>query len=94
MPPKPCASSAVIIFAYGLLLGALNQRSVRAAGIMATTLDLVWSLGSYGLLLAQALPVNVTGSWVVLIVADVVLIFALVQLYGVWRWRRLKQTGN
>ncbi|MGB1286225.1 MAG: hypothetical protein ACPG7F_06825 [Aggregatilineales bacterium] len=45
--------------------------------------DMLWVAGSALLLMTQALPLNTTGSWMVLILADVVLMFAVVQYVGI-----------
>jgi len=50
--------------------------------------DVLWVFGSWALLLSQALPLTVEGSWVILIVADIVLVFALLQGWG---WRKYNQ---
>lgn len=47
--------------------------------------DLVWVLGSIGLLLGGWLPLTAAGKWFVAIIADIVLVFAVVQFIGIRR---------
>lgn len=47
--------------------------------------DLAWVLVSWGLLLTNALPFSTAGSWAVLIVADIVLLFGVMQIIGIRR---------
>ena len=51
--------------------------------------DLVWVLGSIGLLLGGWLPLTAAGKWFVAIIADIVLVFAVVQFIGVRRKTRI-----
>lgn len=44
--------------------------------------DLVWVLGSVGLLLGGWLPLTAAGKWFIAIVADIVLAFAILQFVG------------
>jgi hypothetical protein len=49
-------------------------------------MDLAWVIGSYPLLLI--VPLSTGGKWVVGIVAEVVMIFAIAQWVGIRRIRR------
>jgi hypothetical protein len=51
--------------------------------------DLIWVLGSIGLLLGGWLPMTSTGKWFVAIIADIVLVFAVFQFIGVRRHNRI-----
>jgi hypothetical protein len=71
----------------GLLLFLASRPRVHlpsALGIVG--LDLAWVIGSAWVLLASVL--TVAGNWTVALVADVVLLFALLQYLGVRRLRR------
>ncbi|MCA9885623.1 MAG: hypothetical protein KC708_21745 [Anaerolineae bacterium] len=73
----------IILLPYGVLVGFLSMRQdLRLPGQFVTAMDMLWVVGSYGLLLSQILPLNTAGNWAVLIIADIVLAFALVQLWG------------
>lgn len=48
----------------------------------AITMDVLWVVGSFLLLITNALSLSTIGNWVVLMIADIVLIFATLQFYG------------
>lgn len=76
---------------YAALLAYLStQTDLRKPGQFATTMDVIWVVGSYGLLVAQALPLTTGGSWTVLIVADIVLGFAIAQTWGLRRMAQVQ----
>lgn len=62
----------------------LDSRLVR--GIIA--LDFAWVIGSALILVLNLLPLTTVGSWGVLIIADIVLTFALLQIWGLRRQAR------
>ncbi len=56
-------------------------------GWMAVILDVAWVVGSAIVLLTDALAMTTAGNWLVAIIADVVLVFAVVQWLGIRRLR-------
>lgn len=77
---------ALILYA-GLLAWMLSNRGPRDTGLLATTGDIAWVIGSIILLVTDALELTTGGNWAVLIVGDIVLTFAIVQIIGL---RRMK----
>ena len=53
---------------------------------IAVILDVAWVIGSYPLLFV--VPFSTSGKWIVGIVAEVVMLFALVQWLGIRRIRK------
>ena len=78
------------LIGYALLLYFFTQHSeiTPMQGMEAVIADGAWVVGSVVLLLTDWLPLTSAGSWAILLVADVVLVFAIVQYIGV---RRIKQ---
>lgn len=73
----------IILLPYSALIAYLSRRAdLSLPGQFASAMDMLWVVASYGLLLTQVFPLNTAGNWAVLIVADIVLGFALVQLWG------------
>ncbi len=84
-----------VALGIGLLLYAADLAWVTSRprldprfGWMAVILDLIWVVGSVILLLTDALAMTTAGNWLVAIIADIVLVFAVVQWLGI---RRLRQ---
>jgi hypothetical protein len=73
----------LLVFAAILVLFARKKPLKRSDAWIAVILDLSWVVGSYPLLFV--VPFSVSGKWVVAIVAEVVMIFALVQWLGIRR---------
>jgi hypothetical protein len=83
-----------IVIGVGLLLYAanifLNTRSrpvKKAFGWFAVIADIAWVVISAIVLLTDAFDLTSGGKWLVLIIADMVLVFAIVQYIGI---RRMK----
>ena len=70
-----------------LLAWLLNSRGPRDTGLLATASDIAWVVGSIIFLVSDALSLTTAGNWDVLIVGDVVLLFAIAQILGL---RRMK----
>ncbi len=72
------------LLAYGLALFALTRRGdgLRQLALVAATLDLGWVAGSAALLLGDWFPLTTAGRWAVIVVAEIVLLFALAQIVG------------
>ncbi|MCI0488605.1 MAG: hypothetical protein L0229_18615 [Blastocatellia bacterium] len=73
-------------FAAGLLWNARREVINRTEAWIAVALDLAWVIGTAGLIFAGVF--NSTGNWVVALVGDVVLLFAVLQFLGLRRLRR------
>ncbi|MCI0390070.1 MAG: hypothetical protein MOB07_15070 [Acidobacteria bacterium] len=76
----------LLLFAAGLFRNAgraeINQTEVR----IAVALDVAWVIGTAGLIFAGVF--SATGNWVVALVGDVVLLFAVLQFLGLRKLRR------
>lgn len=74
------------IFVFQLI----RQPQVSVAGVWTVILgDLAWVSGSIALLLGDWLPLTKTGFWFVAIIADIILVFAIVQYIGLRRQRNM-----
>ena len=62
-----------------------NTRIVWAVIIV----DLLWVVDSAALLVTGWLPLTVAGQWIIAIVADVVLLFAIWQFFGLRRMQKI-----
>lgn len=87
-------STFLVIIAVGtLLFGAFGAwtsagKPIRRDFAWAIVVsDFAWVIISWVLLLMNALPFTTAGSWAVLIVADIVLLFGIVQIVGIRRMR-------
>jgi hypothetical protein len=58
---------------------------------MAVLMDLAWVLGSYVLIFV--VPFSTEGKWVVGVVAELVLVFAVLQFVGIRRIQKNEQFG-
>ena len=56
---------------------------------VAVTMDVIWVVGSYALIFA--VPFSVGGKWVVALVAELVLAFAVLQWLGIRKIRKSEQ---
>jgi len=77
---------SLLVFAVTLVVFA-RKKPIRVSDAwIAVLLDLAWVIGSYPLLFV--VPFSTTGKWIVGIVAEVVMVFALVQWLGIRRIRK------
>jgi ABC-type multidrug transport system permease subunit len=74
------------LFAAILVVFARKKPIKLLDGWIAVVLDAAWVIGSYPLLFV--VPFSTSGKWVVGIVAEVVMVFALVQWLGIRRVRK------
>ena len=72
-------------FAFGLARNALRPQLQRTEAALAVVLDLAWVAGSAWLVLGELWPLTSAGTWAVVLVADTVLLFAVLQALGLWR---------
>jgi hypothetical protein len=79
---------SLLVYAVGLFRNARRETINRVEATIAVVLDVAWVAGSAVVIFAGVL--TTTGNWVVAIVADVVLLFGVLQFYGLRRLRREK----
>lgn len=77
---------SLLVFAAILVLFARKNPIKLLDAWIAVILDAVWVIGSYPLLFV--VPFSTSGKWVVGIVAEVVMVFALMQWLGIRRIRK------
>jgi len=77
---------SLLLFAGGLFLNARRPVVRRAEAWAAVALDFGWVLGS-GIVIWTGV-LSVPGNWAVAAVADVVLLFAILQVVGLGKLRR------
>ena len=88
-------ATVLSILGIGLFIWMADVLFVATRSPMETRLawgivagDMLWVVGSALILLTNALPLTTGGGWLVLILADAVLVFALVQIVGIRRLAR------
>ena len=72
---------SLIAFAVALVINARRPQVKTSDAWAAVIMDVVWVLGSGALLFL--VPFSTSGKWVVVLVADMVLIFAILQFAGI-----------
>ena len=77
---------SLLVFAAILMLFARKKPIKLLDAWIAVILDLAWVIGSYPLLFV--VPFSASGKWIVGIVAEVVMVFALLQWLGIRRIRK------
>ena len=77
---------SLLVFATILVLFARKNPIKLLDAWIAVILDAAWVIGSYPLLFV--VPFSTSGKWVVGIVAEVVMVFALMQWLGIRRIRK------
>jgi len=73
----------LLVFATTLLINARRPELRLAEAWAVVLMDLAWVAGSYVILLIA--PFTVEGKWVIAIVADMILVFAVLQWVGIHR---------
>ena len=73
----------LIVFAVTLVINARKQQVKKSDAWIAVLMDLAWVVGSYVLIFL--VPFSTKGKWVVGIVAELVLLFAVLQFVGIRR---------
>jgi len=81
--------ASLIVYAAILWFNARRPTIKLADAWIAVIMDTVWVVGSYVLIFV--LPFSVGGKWVVALVAELVLAFAIVQWLGIHKIRKGKQ---
>jgi hypothetical protein len=82
---------SLIVYAVILWVNARRAKIKIIDAWAAVIMDAVWVVGSYTLILA--VPFSVGGKWVVGLVAEVVLAFAMAQWLGIRRVQKSEQYG-
>jgi hypothetical protein len=80
----------LLVFAATLLINARRPELRLAEAWAVVLMDLAWVAGSYVTLLVA--PFTVEGKWVIAIVADMVLVFAVLQWMGIHRVQSHQRT--
>ena len=75
--------AGLIVFAVTLVINARKQQVKKSDAWIAVLMDVAWVLGSY--LLIFIVPFSTEGKWVVGVVAELVLAFAVLQFVGIRR---------
>ncbi|MEP4077835.1 hypothetical protein [Haloferula sp.] len=75
--------TSLLIFAGGLFRNATREKPNPREALIAVSLDFAWVLGSVFVLLLNVLSRE--GNWAVGMIADVVLVFAILQWVGLRR---------
>ena len=73
----------LIVFAVTLIVNARRQHVKKSDGWIAVLMDVAWVLGSSVLIFI--VPFSTEGKWVVGVVAELVLVFAVLQFVGIRR---------
>ena len=81
----------LLVYAGWLLWNARREKIRIVDAWMAVALDMVWVVGSYALLFAVRF--SSSGKWVVALVAEAVLVFAVMQWLGLRRLGRSRQVA-
>lgn len=77
----------LLLYAVDLVWITSREKIDVGFGITAVILDIAWVIGSAVLLLGNFDPFTTAGKWVILLLAEVVSIFAIVQGYAIWKIR-------
>ena len=77
---------SLIVYAAILWLNARRPKIKITDAWVAVSMDVIWVVGSYTLVLA--VPFSVGGKWLVALVAELVLAFAVLQWLGIRRIRK------
>lgn len=80
----------VVLLGYGamLLFFAGREPAGRRVAQIAIALNILWVVDSYAGLLFGFFPVNTAGKWAIAIIAEVVFVFGLLQIYALRRLNR------
>src|SRR5229473_5079260 len=80
---------SLIVYAAILWFNARRPKIKITDAWVAVIMDVIWVVGSYTLILV--IPFSVGGKWVVALLAEVVLAFAILQWLGIRRVRKSEQ---
>ncbi len=77
---------SLLLYAASLFRNAAREQVSAGEAYVAVAMDVAWVLGSVVVIALG--PLNRTGNWTVAVVADVVLLFAVLQFAGIRRMQR------
>lgn len=77
----------LLLHAANLFLNSRNRPVSKALGWFAVIGDVLWVVATAIILMTDAFALTGSGKWLLLIIADVVLIFAIAQYLGIRRMR-------
>ena len=85
--PIALVGLGVVLLGYGvLLLFFANRESAnRRVAQIAIVLNMLWVVDSYAGLLLGFYPVNTAGKWAIALIAEVVFVFGLLEIYALRR---------
>jgi hypothetical protein len=78
----------LIVYGVEIYLGARAEPVHTGIAKFAVYADLAWVLGSAVLIFANLVPFTTAGKWAIAIIADIVLVFAILQYVGLRRLAR------
>ena len=81
----------LMFFAATLVINARRPQVKTSDAWIAVWMDLVWVLGSYVLIFL--VPFSMGGKWIVGVVAELVLVFAILQILGIRKMGKSEQFG-
>lgn len=86
-PPLIFTVLGVVLLAFGIEVGwiALRMKEIRLPARIIFALDGAWVAASILVLVGGWLPFTTAGVWIVVIVADVVAVFAVLEYMGLRR---------
>ena len=87
----PILGLGLLVFAATLVINARRQQVKTSDAWMAVLMDVAWVLGSYVLIFI--VPFSAEGKWVVGLVAELVLGFAVLQIVGIRRIQKSERCG-
>jgi hypothetical protein len=77
----------LLIFAFDVYLIARRTPIQKSKATLALVADFIWVVASAILLIADPFSFTTQGRWVILIIADVVAVFAILEFVGLWTER-------
>jgi len=82
----------VVLLGYGAMLLFLADREPvnRRVAQIAIVLNMLWIVDSYAGLLFGFFPVNTAGKWAIALIAEVVFVFGLLEIYALRRLNKAK----
>jgi hypothetical protein len=81
----------LIAFAAILVVNAKRPQVKTSDAWMAVLMDVAWVVASYVLIFV--VPFSTEGKWVIAVVAELVLLFAILQFVGIRRIQKSEQLG-
>ncbi len=80
----------VVLLGYGamLLFFADREPANKRVAQIAIVLNMLWVVDSYAGLLFGFFPVNTAGKWAIALIAEVVFVFGLLEIYALRRMNR------